>query len=411
MTIDPIHDIIKLLLIYNIYNKYYKYIYKDKALNEIYKSLEALHALRGQEDLSVKDLYLHFLAGHQHLSENEQGVFRMMFEAIDASNADPASVESLLSGMKQKHVLDELALNAYDAAQTGKGMEKVLTSVKMLDERESIAGPAINYVTDDLEELYQHEIHKPGLRWPLDSLNKSLGSLRVGDFGFIIARPEVGKTTFLASAVGFMAPQTEGVILWLNNEEQGGKVRLRVYQSVLGLRLDQLFSDRKRYATSYQKLVSNRIKILDDAGLSRSTVEKACEEEKPALIVIDQLDKVKGFTGDRNDLELGEKYRWARELAKVYAPVIGVCQADATADGQKWVHMGQAADAKTSKQAEADWILGVGATNEVGFEFVRHFYLSKNKLMGDEDTDPNRRHDRWDVLIEPQTARYKDILL
>lgn len=70
--------------------------------------------------------------------------------------------------------------------------------------------------------------------------------------------------------------------------------------------------------------------------------------------------------------------------------------------------MENVANAKTAKQAEADWILGIGATHAEGFEFVRHLHLSKNKLTGDEDSDPDLRHGKCDVLIKPQIARYED---
>jgi hypothetical protein len=139
-------------------------------------------------------------------------------------------------------------------------------------------------------------------------------------------------------------------------------------------------------------------------------VESICEKEHPALIVFDQIDKVVGFKADRDDLVLGAVYQWARELAKAYCPVIGVCQADGTAEGVKWLTMAHVANAKTSKQAEADFILGIGRSNDAGYEMVRHFAISKNKLVGDEDTLPDRRHDKWDVLIAPMIARYKDII-
>ena len=63
-------------------------------------------------------------------------------------------------------------------------------------------------------ELYNETIATPGLRWRLGSLNRMLGSLRKGDFGFIFARPETGKTTFLASEVTNFATQLEQPILW-----------------------------------------------------------------------------------------------------------------------------------------------------------------------------------------------------
>ena len=71
--------------------------------------------------------------------------------------------------------------------------------------------------------------------------------------------------------------------------------------------------------------------------------------------------------------------------------------------------MENVANAKTSKQAEADWILGIGRTHDTALEYIRHFHLSKNKLAGDEDSDPSMRHGRMDVLIQPEIARYRDI--
>lgn len=78
----------------------------------------------------------------------------------------------------------------------------------------------IEYVTHNLEELLTHSYADSGLRWRLNCLNKSLGSLRPGDFGFIFARPETGKTTFLASEITAMLSQrsgeSQGPIIWFN---------------------------------------------------------------------------------------------------------------------------------------------------------------------------------------------------
>jgi hypothetical protein len=45
-----------------------------------------------------------------------------------------------------------------------------------------------------------------------------------------------------------------------------------------------------------------------------------------------------------------------------------ICQADGTGEGQKWLTMSNVANAKTSKQAEADWILGIGKVNDPGYD-------------------------------------------
>jgi hypothetical protein len=144
--------------------------------------------------------------------------------------------------------------------------------------------------------------------------------------------------------------------------------------------------------------------------IHRSFVEKLCRRYKPSLIIFDQIDKIVGFDADREDLKLGAIYQWARELAKTYAPVIAVCQADGTGEGVKWLTMSNVANAKTSKQAEADWIVGIGKSNDPGYDSIRYLHASKNKLLGDEDTIPDQRHGRREVLMDQQTARYKDIV-
>ncbi len=265
------------------------------------------------------------------------------------------------------------------------------------------------FVTSDLGELYERSVKQTGLRWRLATLNQMLGSLRQGDFGFIFARPESGKTTFLASEVSRFAEQASRSILWFNNEEQGSKVMLRIYQASLGLRLEELFSNLNEHKRKYVELTGDRIKLYDSGNISKNDVERIVYQVKPSLIVFDQIDKIKGFTNDREDLRLGSIYQWARELAKEYCPVIGVCQADGTGEGQRWLTMANVSSAKTSKQAEADWIIGIGKSNDDGMEYIRHLHASKNKLVGDSDSDPRLRHGKLDVIIQPDIARYKDI--
>lgn len=305
----------------------------------------------------------------------------------------------------------DLALVAIDVSEGRKTFDSVLNYYEHnFKEKEEIND--VQFVTDDLELIYTETVHTPGLRWRSNTLNRMLGSLRKGDFGFVFARPETGKTTFLASEVTFMCEQLgydSGPILWLNNEEGGMKVKTRCYQASLGYTLAQVFSDRKEAHARYMEKTKGKLLLVDDAGLHKRKVETLCRNLKPSLVIFDQIDKVKGFDNDREDLRLGSIYIWARELAKSYCPVIGICQADVSGENQKWLNMGNVANAKTSKQAEADFILGIGTIHEIGLESVRYFHLSKNKLSGDEDTDPKMRHGRSEVLIRPEVARYVDI--
>jgi hypothetical protein len=206
-----------------------------------------------------------------------------------------------------------------------------------------------------------------------------------------------------------MAEQSIGPILWFNNEEQGEKVSLRCIQASEGVTQATLYSNLTGNEERYLTRTKNNIKIVDNANIHKYDVERICKRMKPSLIIFDQIDKIKGFEADRNDLLLGSIYIWARELAKTYAPVIGVCQADGTGEGVKWLNMGHVANAKTAKQAEADWILGIGRSNDDGLAYIRNFNISKNKLQGDLDSLPEMRHGRFDCIIKPDLARYVDI--
>lgn len=306
----------------------------------------------------------------------------------------------------------ELALLSVDVSEGRKSVQELFDFYKKFEQVEE--QKTIAFVTDDLEELYNETVHTPGLRWRMRVLNQMLGSLRRGDFGFIFARPETGKTTFLASEVSFFAEQLRqrgenSPILWFNNEEQGSKVKIRLYQASLGIPLEILYSNRKSCYNEYMDKTGGLVKIFDSASIHKRQVEAICKQYNPSLIIFDQIDKIKGFDADRTDLQLGAIYIWARELAKLYCPVIGVTQSDVSGEGKKWLTMDNVANAKTSKQAEADWILGIGKVHDPGFEYVRYLHASKNKLSGDEDSLPELRHGREEVIIEPSIARYRDI--
>ena len=171
----------------------------------------------------------------------------------------------------------------------------------------------------------------------------------------------------------------------------------------------KLFKDKVMSKIQYNELTGNRIHILDfEDSSSKVRIEAVLKQYNPALIIFDQIDKIRGFKGDRNDLELKQIYQWAREISKTYAPVIAVSQASGEAEGKLFLTMDMVDGSKTAKQGEADWILGIGKEQD-NTSRTRYFNISKNKLVGDKDTRPDLRHGSTQVLIKPEVARYEDI--
>jgi len=407
--VNPKILILKLFFNPSIWKEYRQFVSTkdDRLLDSLYRVLDGLLE-RVDREISLDEFKASLEASGAFERDKDREVLLQMLAILETSDIKEDVLHDILVQIKQKDLAEKLGAASFDfvaGKKTLQDIEEIYSKFGTIEKNTK----ELQFVTDNLDELYQQTIATPGLRWRLGTLNRMLGSIRRGDFGFVFARPETGKTTFLASEVSNFAGQTERPIIWVNNEEQGTKVMTRLYQATLGLSIDELMMDRRASQQEYGRLTRNSIKLFDDASVYKRQLEDLCEKYQPALVVIDQIDKIKGFDGDREDLRLGKTYQWARELAKTYCPVIGVCQADGTAEGVKWLNMGHVTSAKTSKQAEADFIIGIGKTGEQGRELTRYINISKNKLTGDPDTVPELRHGFCEVIIDPIRARYKDV--
>lgn len=398
-----------------LFTKYYKYVninYIKINYNNIYKLFNIIDLYYNKyinnNNININELNI-FYNSNYLLHDNERKELESLLD--DVYNQDIVNKDALI-GLLEEHrrrsLAGQVALTALDVEAGKKSTQELLELFNNFEHQE-VEADEITPVDMDLDTLYQSQVATPGLRWRTRWLNQSLGSLRKGDFGFIFARPETGKTTFLASEITHMVSQTEGDILWFNNEEQGSKVGIRVYQATLGFTVEQLFRDRVGNKEAYKTITNNRIKILDfEDSSSKHRIESVLKQYNPALIIFDQIDKIRGFKGDRNDLELKQIYQWAREIAKTYAPVIAVSQASGEAEGKLFLTMDMVDGSKTAKQGEADWILGIGKEQD-NTSRTRYFNISKNKLIGDKDTLPELRHGSTQVLIKPEIARYEDL--
>lgn len=402
-------SILKNFLNKSVYQRYRSYVGDKDIAPELRPVLRAIDEwyIQNEGEPTLEDVAN--LTFAQGIPDKDADYTRQVFHTLQAVNGTE-TVQALLERFKTNRVLADISLAAYEASEGRRGLPDVLDLVDKLKNPEKVQ--EIEYVTSNIHELLAQTVYARGLRWRLMSLNRSLGSLRKGNFGFVFARPETGKTTFLASEVTHMASQLteeDGPIIWFNNEELGGVVGRRLFEAALGATVDHLMKAPDRAQEAYEKVTRSKIKILDRAGLHKKEVEAIVEAEKPSLIIFDQIDKIKGFKADRQDQVMGAIYQWAREIAKTYCPVIGVCQADVSGENKKWLYMDNVADAKTAKQAEADFIIGIGKIHDPGFEEIRFINISKNKLSGDDDTDRRNRHPQIEVEIKPLIGRYIDL--
>ena len=406
----PERDFLSLLLNKDNWNQYGNYVdltyiretYKE--LFHVYRVLTDLH-LATEGDLNLGDLETAFFVKHPSA---DKVLYGNLFKALAETNLSNDVGRHLLGEIKARKLALSLSERAFKFSNGTGELDKVTEAFDLFKTVEEQKGDQYVSVDTDLDRILDSAVREPGLRWRLDCFNKSLGSLRDGDFGFFFKRPESGGTAMMASEVSHMLDQVKRPIVWINNEEQDEKVILRVYQSYFGVDLATILANVGRYKKEFAERVGSKFQFFGHDYNNKKDIEGIIKQVNPQLVIYDQLDNVKGFAADRNDLMLGEIYKWARSAAKAGHAAIAVTQADGTAEGQKWLTMAHVSEAKTTKQATADFIIGMGFSFAEGMEYTRHLNICKNKLIGDADTLANLRHGRFDVIIQPEIMRFKD---
>lgn len=273
------------------------------------------------------------------------------------------------------------------------------------------------FASTDLSAITER-IKSTGYEWRLDVLNRSLGPLRQGNFVIVAARVEVGKTTFLASEVSYLAQQLpiDRPVVWVNNEEESTVVFFRIVQAALGMTSSEIIDDQANAMDGYSKIMGgnkDKIRVTVDTNNIRD-LETLFREVNPGLIVFDQLDKVTGFKNDeREDIMLGRLYKWARELARTYGPVIAASQISASAVDLKdppFIGLDCLRGSKTDKPGEADAVVTIGKFKEpknLEEEMTRTINIPKNKMTGGPKSVEADRHGQYLVKIIPTKARFE----
>lgn len=408
-------DLLKLLSTKDLYTKYKSYMKPERMSSEgqdILNSLDDFYNDTGKSEIKwLEDFYTWYTTlKHPSLAESKVTILKSWCEKLDDLTAPNEAVLQSFLERDYSAQIGDLCIEIVDG--TGKATmtdiidklegfksESRLTNQFLEGERVSI---------DDLEDQLQDLDVSQKFEWRLNELQLSLGSIKQGDFIIVGARPDSGKTTFLASEVTYFAKQLEDgqCILWLNNEEMLQRVRQRQAQAALNWTYSEIMADPAVTTEKYQDALGGpgRIVTYDDSKMSIADVDKAVALYEPSLIVIDQLWKLEGYEKESTS-EVDRFARIAkhlRSLAKETGPVITTSQLDGTADGNKWPEMGSLYNSKTAIQGEADAIIMIGIDLETS-PVARYIRAPKNKLPFG---DPKQRNSGHIVTIDAEHARY-----
>ncbi len=340
--------------------------------------------------------------------EEELKLFSKLFDRLHAFTPDELQ-ESIVSALRERGIAEELIsiLEQIAVGSTKWGLEDVAGKLKTWEADQP--SEAESFIVDsDLEDLVGGVLGE-GLNWKQRWMNQACGPLRKGDLVGLLARPDSGKTSFLSGQANCFASQLKGEEcgLWFNNEQEGKKVKLRIVQEAVELDNEQLNANPILAKERYQQRVGplGRVKVVDRPGLSWREVEKLCEQYNPKFIIIDQLWKITGFGNISEVTTQTEIANWARELAKKWAPVIGVYQADGQAEGVDYIEMDRVYYSKTAVQGELDLMIAMGKVHDDTKQNIRYFHFPKHKMTGGgEFFQPDMKGHKFESVFTPETG-------
>lgn len=373
------------------------YLFEEKT-RDLIKLMSRYFKTYKAADVILKDdfiTWMNELKGDK-LTESDSILFQALMEDFEYDLS--AAAEQFLTERLQESDLVYKTADLIEKWSNGDEIE-IIEQMKIVTDKAAFGRAdrdGIRVVTESIEEILEHAGSKWGFEWELPILAKAMRPAQPGDMILIAARPDQGKTTFIGNIVrpwlaqlDEIFPDEERCILWLNNEGPGTRIKLRNYQSALGLTIpevDQMAHTRGMLDEEYRKVVSNadRLIILDVHGKNTAQIERKITELKPGVIVWDMLDKVKYVTEDafrntRTDEYLEGLYSWVRESGVIYDCVNVVStQLSGDAENMQYPHLGMLKDSKTGKQGTADAIITFGSVDT--YPRTRFIGLTKNKL-------------------------------
>lgn len=310
---------------------------------------------------------------------------------------DEASIHSILG---QLHELDLSGRAGALISRYNAGEE-----VNLAYELQRLSGTAVraisqsapdDYIDTPIHELLSEIDNDAGIKFRrLALLRENIAGIAGGASIAIAARPDKGKTSFIASVITDWAGQLADVfgpdrpILWLNNEGSGKRIIPRVYQAALGATLNEIIqlSNAGELIPRYTAAVGGTadcIRVKDMHGASLAQVEQVVEACRPAVIVFDMIANFRlgGAVNGSNKADAVEQmWQEVREMA-VRHDFIALSTVQISAEGGNLLYPPYSAlkDSKTGIQGATDIIMMLGSLDNPQMQSVRGLSTPKNKF-------------------------------
>ena len=323
-------------------------------------------------------------------------------------NDDTEYNEEIVSeSLKKLKILQHAHQLVEEANAVWNGTKTSLLPIKKLveefDEDEIKGEDELIPVTKDIKEMLDAVNVTSKWKFNIKTLGDRVDGIGEGNLMVIFARPETGKTAFWVSLTaghnGFVHQGAK--VHCFINEEPAVRTQMRMVSAWSDMHRYDIESNMEEAKQEWAK-ISDNIVCHDSVDWSLESLDKYCEDNKPDIVVVDQLDKINvDGNYNRGDERLRAIYLGAREIAKRRKiTIIGMSQASAEAEGLTNLSFDMMENSRTGKAAEADLIIGIGKAYSEGDtpNFSRSLNILKNKING--------WHGVIHTILVPSKSRY-----
>ena len=385
-------QLLKLFCTKEVYEKYSPYLKVDVLPGEVQTLLRDLKEFyQDFPDTPVAEISK-FQTWFQQLRHPDMDVishnlYSEIFKLIDKTEVD--FTDECVSAIMQHFQSAEYKERILEQLDKPEWSPMIIRS--LIDEYESLVARegANDYASNDPADIFAQDGSKAGLRWRLHCLQKTLGSIKPGQFGVVAAGKDTGKSAFLVSeTVNFASQLREGCVLWFTTEQTKEQVQKRIWGAVFqrnprGLE-EYLITDKsalEAHKEEYTRVMQgdiDRIRIFDANGFTTNHIRKKIQQYKPKLVIIDMLDHItyKDAVGSADWRYLQRLYHEIRMLART-CPILGSSQCDGQTSGvygpqckpphkpgEEWViryiPFKMLEGSKVGKQGATDFIITIG---------------------------------------------------
>jgi KaiC/GvpD/RAD55 family RecA-like ATPase len=373
----------------------------SKEFQQLAKLIVAYYG-RDAEAQSVDPNVLLELIQSTYTNDKHIAIFKQLMDEAVGAEVSQLNVEATVIAAKQHELEQQIALSCVN--KDGKALElmeeyRKLSSMSTLEELLTGGATIVERITVDslvAERREEGMLMKVLPRVINDRLD---GGLLPGHHVTVFARPEMGKSLGIISFAGGFARQGYPV-LFIENEDRPSDVQMRLVSNLSGMDRRQVLNDPEKAQRVADTNGLEQVKVVELTPGTPHQIEELVARYSPSVVIINQLRNLN--VGEQNKvIALEEAAKEARNIGKRNnAAVISVTQAGDSADGKRFLEMGDVDFSNTGIPAQCDVLMGIGGDEAMIQQGERGISFPKNKIGVGRDS-----HDPVVVKVRPDISR------